>query len=394
MNIRLGTISLVALIFFSFALPAFASETSGTVLDSQKFGWGDKIGWINFAPTDGSEYVGLVITDSAVTGFAWSRDFGWIRFDPPNSGQGVTNTPEGVLGGSAWVASLGWISMEGVTINQNGEFTGIAGVAGTDTARISFDCSRCGVQTDWRPASVRGGGGNNGGGSGNNGRSGSSVPDASSPEPSSSGGGIGIVPFFQNLFTGIFGAAPGTNAGTAGAAGAAVPNSLFDISLALEKSVVPAGEPLVALVSFANFGKVTTAADLAFSIVNGEGTVFATSTARTSVETENLVRQTFATTAFSPGTYWIKLRVTYGSPVITEDFNQQFTITAAQTFAGRCGFPWPLSYAVDHIAFLAWFGCVFPWIIIIVTILMIVALFYYLVHPRGKDRHAARAFSR
>ena len=145
----------LSFLVFLIALPAVASQTDGTVLPSDKYAWSDRIGWINFAPTDGADYVGLSITDSAVTGFAWSRDHGWINFNPASSGQGVTNTPEGVLGGFAWVASLGWISMDGVTITSSGKFAGIAGTPGTDTARISFDCGNCSVRTDWRPASVR-----------------------------------------------------------------------------------------------------------------------------------------------------------------------------------------------------------------------------------------------
>lgn len=139
-----------ALVMLS-VLPAFASETAGTISSSEKYAWGENMGWINFAPDSG----GLVITDSSVTGYAWSAVAGWINFNPTDSGQGVSNTPDGHLSGSAWAANLGWLDMSGVTITSSGRFTGTAGVEGSSAGRVSFDCGRCDVETDWRPASAR-----------------------------------------------------------------------------------------------------------------------------------------------------------------------------------------------------------------------------------------------
>ncbi|NDE67970.1 tryptophan-rich sensory protein [bacterium] len=143
---------------FVFALSpvlARASETSGTISDTSKYAWGENIGWINFAPTQGQIYEGLSVTDTAVTGYAWSSNFGWINFNPTNSGQGVTNTTGGVLGGSAWIQNLGWLSMSGVTIDSSGVLRGVAGVASTTVGRVSFDCDHCTVTTDWRPLRAR-----------------------------------------------------------------------------------------------------------------------------------------------------------------------------------------------------------------------------------------------
>ena len=136
------------------ALPAFASQTVGTISNAQ-YSWGENLGWINFAPTTGGSYSGLTVTDSAVTGYAWSATAGWINFNPTHSGQGVTNTSSGQLGGSAWVAGLGWLPMNGVTINASGKFTGIAGTQGSTVGRLSFDCDQCNVVTDWRPLANR-----------------------------------------------------------------------------------------------------------------------------------------------------------------------------------------------------------------------------------------------
>jgi len=146
-----GIILLASLI----GLKATASETVGTVNLGSQYAWGENIGWVNFAPKAGGNYSGLQINDSAVTGYAWSSAVGWINFSPTNSGQGVTNTTSGQLGGSAWVSGMGWLPMSGVTINSSGKFTGIAGTEGSSVGRVSFDCLHCEVVTDWRPIASR-----------------------------------------------------------------------------------------------------------------------------------------------------------------------------------------------------------------------------------------------
>lgn len=168
-----------------WTLPAMASETDGTVSPTEKYAWGENMGWINFAPTNGSNYVGVEVTDTQVKGYAWSGDYGWINFNPSSSGQGVTNTPSGQLGGYAWSASLGWVSMSGVTIDANGKFNGVAGVQSLPAGRINFNCTSCNVKTDWRPLSARSSG-NSGGSSGPGGVVGN-------PYLGGSNGGGGIV---------------------------------------------------------------------------------------------------------------------------------------------------------------------------------------------------------
>ena len=146
---------ILLLVSVFFALPVFASDTSGTINASANYAWGENMAWINFAPTTSGVYSGLAITDTAITGYAWSAIDGWINFGPTNSGQGVTNTSDGVLDGNAWSSNLGWISFAGVTINSSGKFTGTAGTEGSIPGRISFDCMQCNVTTDWRPLSAR-----------------------------------------------------------------------------------------------------------------------------------------------------------------------------------------------------------------------------------------------
>ncbi|MBU4205050.1 carboxypeptidase-like regulatory domain-containing protein, partial [Patescibacteria group bacterium] len=73
------------------------------------------------------------------------------------STSGVANNNEGTLSGYAWGENTGWINFSGVTINSEGQFTGAA--TGDVVGTINFNCSGCEVKTDWRPVSIRGGGG-------------------------------------------------------------------------------------------------------------------------------------------------------------------------------------------------------------------------------------------
>ncbi len=133
----------------------YASENNGTIQVGSQYGWGENTGWVNFAPEYAGAYQGLVVTDTSVTGYAWSQTVGWINFSPTNSGQGVSNTSDGHLSGSAWVSGLGWLPMDAVSIDSHGKFTGTAGDTNSTVGRVSFDCDHCTVVTDWRPVSAR-----------------------------------------------------------------------------------------------------------------------------------------------------------------------------------------------------------------------------------------------
>lgn len=139
------------LVLFLFCIPIIsrASTSNGTISASAYGAWSNNIGWVNFAPANG----GVIITDSALTGSAWSGNYGWINFAPSNGG--VMNDGQGHLSGSAWGDNLGWIDFSGVSINSNGKFTGTA--SGTIIGILTFDCTYCDVETDWRPLSVRNG---------------------------------------------------------------------------------------------------------------------------------------------------------------------------------------------------------------------------------------------
>jgi hypothetical protein len=93
------------------------------------------------------------VTDSGLTGYVWSQSYGWINLDPTNGG--VINDGEGDLSGYAWGEDVGWINFQGATINDSGQFTGTIGSATSTAGLITFDCTYCDVQTDWRPQSMR-----------------------------------------------------------------------------------------------------------------------------------------------------------------------------------------------------------------------------------------------
>lgn len=151
MRIRVAIFFLIGALF-----PSASFAASGTVLDTHPYAWSDYVGYINFS--------GVVVSDSALTGFAWSENKGFISLDPTQGG--VFNDGTGNLSGSAWGEQLGWIDFGSVSINgSTGEFSGTA--TGTLVGTITFGCpSFCDVATDWRQVSSSGGSSGGGGGGG------------------------------------------------------------------------------------------------------------------------------------------------------------------------------------------------------------------------------------
>ena len=140
-------LALVSLSLFHFTYVS-ASPTDGTIDTTFKYAWSNNVGWINFNTTG----TNIRIIDTQLSGYAWSQNNGWINLRPSNGG--VANNGEGALSGSAWGDRLGWINFSGVTIDTNGRFRGQA--TGDSIGTLTFDCARCDVRTDWRPASARG----------------------------------------------------------------------------------------------------------------------------------------------------------------------------------------------------------------------------------------------
>ncbi|MFA7315115.1 MAG: Ig-like domain-containing protein [Candidatus Magasanikbacteria bacterium] len=129
-------------------MPQITLTTSGTILPSHFYAWSNNVGFINFKDT--------VVNDSSLTGYAWSQNNGWIKMNLNNGG--VINDGQGNLSGSAWGEGLGWINFSGVSINSSGVFSGTA--SGDLVGTLTFGCTKCDVQTDWR-ATPSGGGGSN-----------------------------------------------------------------------------------------------------------------------------------------------------------------------------------------------------------------------------------------
>jgi len=140
---------LVIISFISITTYVSASNVDGTVSPSPKYAFGENLGWINF----GCDSCDVHVTDTTITGHVWSRSYGWINLSP--DGSGVTNNCEGELGGRAWSMTLGWVDFSGATINESGEFAGMAGTPGSKAGRINFDCDSCDVSTDWRQCALR-----------------------------------------------------------------------------------------------------------------------------------------------------------------------------------------------------------------------------------------------
>ncbi|PIY93746.1 MAG: hypothetical protein COY69_00010 [Candidatus Magasanikbacteria bacterium CG_4_10_14_0_8_um_filter_32_14] len=134
-----------------FFLPKIILATSGTILVGHSYAWSNNVGYLNFRDT--------IVGDSLLTGYVWSQNSGWIKMNPSNGG--VANDGQGNLSGFAWGESLGWINFSGVNINSSGIFTGTA--SGDLIGTLTFDCTNCDVETDWR-ATPGGGGGGGGGG--------------------------------------------------------------------------------------------------------------------------------------------------------------------------------------------------------------------------------------
>lgn len=133
-----------------------ASSVSAATIDStNKYArfLDSNYGTINFNPTNGN----VTVTDSSLTGYAFGDGVGWIHLAPTNGG--VVNDGSGVLSGYAWGENTGWINFKptngGVTINSSGDFLGYAW--SQNYGWIVFNCatdSTCGtfdhkVSTDW-----------------------------------------------------------------------------------------------------------------------------------------------------------------------------------------------------------------------------------------------------
>ncbi len=79
-----------------------ASQVFALNIDStDKYAWGENIGWLNFSTAEGD----VDVTTTAMDGYVWGENVGWISLD------GITvDTSTGDVAGYAWGENVGWIS--------------------------------------------------------------------------------------------------------------------------------------------------------------------------------------------------------------------------------------------------------------------------------------------
>lgn len=146
--------------FFAFPTQVFSSETEGMIDSSFSFSWSENGGWMQwYIPTP----YGITVTDTTLTGNIWSEHYGWITLSPVDASPGVTNDGEGHLGGYAWGEHVGYVDFSGVTITDDGYFSGYA--TNPMLGQINLWCENTascgtnsfGVRTDWRRPGLRSG---------------------------------------------------------------------------------------------------------------------------------------------------------------------------------------------------------------------------------------------
>lgn len=326
---------LLLTIFLGAPEMVFASTSEGTISSGTDIGyaWSENAGYVNFGLPAGN----VRITDSAVTGYAWDSIYGWLNLGPIVVGgvdYGVKNTPEGRLSGYAWSAGAGWISFDGISINSSGRFTGKTAAA-TIYGRLTFDCpTYCNVQTDWRPSALRT--------ISSVGVSGSFPYVAAAPiiyppfEPVERITTISKSPFgaikkpkgidgFGAVPSSVIGTTPSSDSSAGHIPTTSVPQRLFDIAFAIERTALLRASDLVTRVSFVNFGNTPTAVSMEFSIVNKNGAVLYTSNESIIVQTENVFLKRYLDLELPTGAYQARLHTKYGENV-EDDFSASFTV--------------------------------------------------------------------
>lgn len=143
------------------------------ISSSDRWGWMENAGWIDFKPTDG----GMSVTGEGLSGYAYSNKIGWVKLGVDNgpsygntgSGDwGVNNDGFGNLSGYGWCENVGWVNFSTddsrVTIDHDGNFSGYAWARKSGWVNFSsLGPVDYGVKTEWGyveiTGTVTGGGG-------------------------------------------------------------------------------------------------------------------------------------------------------------------------------------------------------------------------------------------
>jgi len=113
------------------------------------FTWGENVGWINVgdgSPTDGNQYANTDGSDFGVNvdangdlfGFAWGENIGWVNFDTRSKGaeRARLDLVAQRFRGYAWGENVGWINLDDST--HFVEFGGLSG------RQLPGDCNQDG----------------------------------------------------------------------------------------------------------------------------------------------------------------------------------------------------------------------------------------------------------
>jgi hypothetical protein len=170
----------VALISLALFVGSGAVAWALSVDDTQKYAWGENIGWLNWGTPEGDVFV--PDGSGELTGYVWGENVGWISLNCSNTSScgsvdyGVSNSG-GDVSGYAWGENIGWISFSctntascgvvdyGVTFdNGSRDFTGYAW--GENAGWISMNCDNTGTcgTVDYKVSGDDGASGGGGGG--------------------------------------------------------------------------------------------------------------------------------------------------------------------------------------------------------------------------------------
>lgn len=126
-------------ILFILLLAASSSSLAASIHPTDRYAWGENLGWINHRDGAGA----VQVYADHLEGFAWAENLGWVKLGShsgggthsyANSGAedwGVNRAGDGVLSGYAWSETAGWIDFGaaggGVTVDPaSGAFSGYA----------------------------------------------------------------------------------------------------------------------------------------------------------------------------------------------------------------------------------------------------------------------------
>ena len=118
-NTKMWAVKRGLLLVTVLGLAAGTAQAEGNIDSTNKYAWGENVGWINFAPTAGGVAL-LRAKDEYLTGYAWGENIGWIKLGSDAGGPYLNSAADnwGVnisgkrLHGYAWSETCGWIKFD------------------------------------------------------------------------------------------------------------------------------------------------------------------------------------------------------------------------------------------------------------------------------------------